>query len=210
MKSGDKVRYIKSGPIGWESSDWAKIEGLKLDEIYTVSEYHEEDKSVHCYVTIKEGEANLRIHPDHFELITDEPKMKLSQIVQAWENGEIIEQQYIDGSWREWAPFYKYVSGVRGFDYSDCALAFYEHRLRIKPRTLSINGVEFPAPEITEPEMGTRYWIPSTSPAYHVMGFKWRGDDSDMYYLNAGYVHLNEESATLHADAILSVTRKKD
>lgn len=36
FKVGDKVRYVREGPIERTGKDWAKIAGCKLGRIYTV------------------------------------------------------------------------------------------------------------------------------------------------------------------------------
>jgi hypothetical protein len=78
---------------------------------------------------------------------------------------------------------------------------------RRKPKMLSINGFEFPEPCRVAPAEGTRYYAPWYTRPWKVQETVWAGGLSDMYYLEIGFVHLTEEAATRHADAILSATK---
>jgi hypothetical protein len=67
FKVGDKVRYIKAGLIGWESMDWAEMAGCVLGREYTIS--CTSPINAKLWVSVKGGQKNYAIHPDHFELI---------------------------------------------------------------------------------------------------------------------------------------------
>lgn len=74
---------------------------------------------------------------------------------------------------------------------------------RIKPRTMSINGMEFPEPMLEEPEVGTEYWMVDI----HNQGcnfFSWIGDDNDLKWLKRGLIQATEEGAIAQAKAMVA------
>lgn len=84
----------------------------------------------------------------------------------------------------------------------------YEYRRKpSKPRTININGYEVPEP-VREPlECGQEYWlaeIPRSAP----VAYQWCDDKYDYQWLAAGLIHLSEEAAQIHIDALLSFTRR--
>ncbi len=77
-----------------------------------------------------------------------------------------------------------------------------------KPKAppLNINGHIVPAPEREPLPNGTMYYVPylfgGTDESY------WWGDDgTDHHFLNSGLIHLTEEAATAHSQALLSLTK---
>ena len=68
-------------------------------------------------------------------------------------------------------------------------------------KTITINGRKVPEP-VREPlEVGQRYWVvdpASDSPGLHY----WEGDHFDYRWLDRGMIHLNEDAAEAHTDAI--------
>jgi len=132
--------------------------------------------------------------------------MKLSQIIQAWENGETIQEFDDEGNllstwdklrFNEDAPI-------------DIRSKASVKNIRIKPRTLSINGVEFPEPCRTEPAYNQEYWIPAASNDTQAISLFWTGCYFDIHFFRNGFVHLTSEAAAKHCHAMCEVTRKKD
>ncbi|MDE9463562.1 hypothetical protein [Xenorhabdus bovienii] len=82
---------------------------------------------------------------------------------------------------------------------------------RLKPRTIRIGNIEVPEP-VREPlEEGDEYFHVNTGVIYHRDGAsisRWMGYDVDNYRLSAGLIHLDRESAELHAKALISLTQK--
>lgn len=81
---------------------------------------------------------------------------------------------------------------------------------RRKPRKILVNGVEVPAPEEKELEYDKKYWIPDptkTNRSELVDEFVWIDDDTDKGWLTAGLVHLTQEAAQAHAEAMLKFTK---
>ena len=77
-----------------------------------------------------------------------------------------------------------------------------------KPVT-TINGHEVPLPEREAPQEGTKYFFPSFQRAGGTRSYTWAGDVLDDRLLAAGMVHLTEEAAKKHAEALASFTRKQ-
>ena len=75
--------------------------------------------------------------------------------------------------------------------------------------TIDINGHVVRAPEREAPQKGTKYFFPSFHRESSVDSFIWDGDVSDNQLLSAGMVHLTEEAAEKHAEALLSFTTKE-
>lgn len=84
-----------------------------------------------------------------------------------------------------------------------------DYEYRRKPRTININGHEVPEPVRSPLENGTIYYISYISAPDDALAWdcKWRSDKYDFNYLKKGIVHLTEEAAIKHAEALLSFTR---
>lgn len=81
---------------------------------------------------------------------------------------------------------------------------------RRKPRKILVNGIEVPAPEEKELKYDTKYWIPEPTKSDRlrlVDEFQWVDDDTDRAWLAAGIVHLTQEAAQAHAEAMLKHTK---
>ena len=77
----------------------------------------------------------------------------------------------------------------------------------LKPKTLNINGFEVPYPETEEPVFRQFYWVAALDGPLRIL---WDGDDTDLEYLHEGRVHLIEENAQIHTNALLSFFKVKD
>ena len=75
---------------------------------------------------------------------------------------------------------------------------------KVKQEMRSLNGHAYPAPETVAPAFGTRYYVPAVTASGLRTAHLWRGALSDLRRLVAGFVHLNEESATEHTEAIIN------
>ena len=75
--------------------------------------------------------------------------------------------------------------------------------------TININGHEVPLPEREAPQAGTKYFSPLFARVGGVWSYKWTGGVSDKLLLSAGMVHLTEEAAEKHAEALASFTRRQ-
>lgn len=81
---------------------------------------------------------------------------------------------------------------------------------KIKPKTININGFEVPEPCREPLEYGTMYWIPMVTSIGRTLSvcFKYLGGEFDIYRLNQGLIHLTQEAAIAHAEALLSFTKR--
>ena len=112
-----------------------------------------------------------------------------------------------DTPWERWE-----VRSPSAAHWVDCARPInwsYELQYRRKPRTITINGYEVPEP-VREPlEEGQVYWVVHP---FEDQGFRqtfWDFPDGvDRIALGHGLVHLTEEAARTHAEALLSFTKK--
>lgn len=81
---------------------------------------------------------------------------------------------------------------------------------RRKPRTITINGHEVPEP-VREPlEDGQGYFLLDITRGDFADKFFWTGGRIDKKWLEHGLIHLTEEAAKAHAEALLSFTKKGD
>lgn len=78
--------------------------------------------------------------------------------------------------------------------------------MRVKPRTITINGREVPEPLREAPAHEALYWMPALSDEDVVRRVVWHGDNFDRRALQNGQVHLTRQAAHEHAEALLSFT----
>ena len=125
-------------------------------------------------------------------------KHPFSKILIAIANGESIEFSRNAKAWGSITPYHALSAIVEG----------EADRLRIKPRTVTINGHTIAAPECKPLNDGQCYWIVELVESDH--GYQWDGDEFDFEWLRAGVIHLNRCDAHAHRDALLSFTRAKN
>lgn len=80
--------------------------------------------------------------------------------------------------------------------------------LRIKPKTININGIEVPEPMREEPKRGAQIWVADLMSSAGTTAINWYPGNNHKGYLEAGLCHLTQEAAELHAKALLSFTRR--
>ena len=85
-------------------------------------------------------------------------------------------------------------------------LAPGEHQWRIAPKTIKIGDIEVPEPCREAPKVGQTCW--TVSPFSGALMFAWAGDKGDQYAFDSGFVHLTEEAAQQHYEAIKSLLVK--
>ena len=68
---------------------------------------------------------------------------------------------------------------------------------------ITINGVNVPAPERTEPVEGTDYYIADTSQEGSLYALKWNNDRSDKEWLKRGLVYLKKKDAKAVIEAMM-------
>jgi hypothetical protein len=106
---------------------------------------------------------------------------------------ECVSVEYFeDGKWKSGNidPFYRVFNG---------------NKLRLKPRTMNINGHDVPWPMTVAPAVGTRVYAASVLDSGKTsISYEWDGGDLDMQWLKTRILHLTEANARLHIKAILS------
>ncbi|MCC8379867.1 hypothetical protein [Xenorhabdus sp. PB30.3] len=126
----------------------------------------------------------------HADLISE--YARLSHLTdRPWEYFEVKYE--VNG---EWEPCTIVLSFSHLFEY------------RLKPRTIKIGEYEVSEPLRCEPEIGQPYFLVRIDLIQGAREYRWDGDDRDMMVLKSGLIHLDRESAELHAKAIISLTSK--
>ena len=123
-----------------------------------------------------------------------------AEILRAIADGEDIEAFY-DEAWFGVMP----MTALRYIYEGDIPL-------RIKPRVININGIEVPKPLREMPPEGTSVYWPGFGPD----SGDTHTESADVgyypamlpYLLRKGLLHLTEEAAAIHANALLSFTRR--
>jgi hypothetical protein len=111
-----------------------------------------------------------------------------------------------DRPWERWEYCTMVKARWRPIDYNPLWDESVEYRR--KPRTIKINGFEVPEP-VREPlEDGQEYYEVSIGSADNVVKYTWRGESWDFHTMEKGIVHLTKKAAMLHAEALLSFTKK--
>ena len=84
---------------------------------------------------------------------------------------------------------------------------------RRKPRTININGFEFPEPMRAAPEVGSAFYVPNLNEPDNPTQSVWHDCYLKQGWLCLGLAHASREAAVIHAKALLSFTareRKED
>lgn len=80
----------------------------------------------------------------------------------------------------------------------------YSMKVRIKPDTVTINGIECPAPMRVEPEQGSLYYAPTPANEAFATSFRWRGDSVDLFLLERGICFATADDAATAARAMIA------
>ncbi|MBD1229475.1 hypothetical protein [Xenorhabdus griffiniae] len=110
---------------------------------------------------------------------------------------------------KPWEYFqYRYADGNDWLEFASNFGFHPEVNFRLKPRTIKIGEYDVPEP-VREPlKSGTGYHIPDITDTEFYAAFIWDNDGADAYYLQQGLIHLDRESAELHAKALIALTAK--
>lgn len=77
----------------------------------------------------------------------------------------------------------------------------------LRPHTITINGVEVPAPETQAPKLGTKYWVLHYNAKNEVAEQTWVNDRMDNLWLNRGLVHLSRKNAERVTEVLFPILR---
>jgi hypothetical protein len=78
---------------------------------------------------------------------------------------------------------------------------------RIAPKTIKIGDIEVPEPCRVTPEVGQKFW--TLTPFGGAAHFIWDGTKPCYDALEGGFVHLTEDAARQHYEAIKSLLKEK-
>lgn len=85
---------------------------------------------------------------------------------------------------------------------------YTQEGIRVKPRTIEINGCVVPEPLRVEPEHGdTVYAVDLLSQKYTATS-TWVGSNEDRVLLQRGVLHLTKEACRAHAHALISFSHQ--
>lgn len=82
--------------------------------------------------------------------------------------------------------------------------------IRIKPKTININGIEVPEPAREPLKEEQQYWFVYIDASRSQGQSRWDDDPIDYTRLDMGIIHLTKEAAETHAKALLSFTKVND
>lgn len=137
---------------------------------------------------------------------TEEPKTyditDYADVLRAIADGKRV--QYFGAVSKAW----EYVAPEEAMEWIADRL-YRPDELRIAPDTITINGREVPAPVRGEPEHGTPLWVARPAAIDLIGYFSWGGSTYERGLIKRGLIHLTEEAARQHAEALLSFTRRE-
>lgn len=81
--------------------------------------------------------------------------------------------------------------------------------IRIKPRTIEINGAVVPEPLRVEPKSGQVVFVVDLAADNCAFGFKWSDTPSKCNLLQRGIIHATKEACREHAHALIRITANK-
>lgn len=85
---------------------------------------------------------------------------------------------------------------------------YAQQGIRVKPRTININGHEVPEPARVAPEPDEPFWLPAilSGDSETTSARRWTGTHGCYRWLQQGLIHLTKEAASAHAAALISFT----
>lgn len=70
-------------------------------------------------------------------------------------------------------------------------------------QTSTLNGFNYPSPFTEHPLVGDTVWVTDISSSAFCFDIEWTGEEYDIDIFNRGIVHLTQENAVAHAQAII-------
>ena len=183
------------GCIGNEIGSLSLCQQLRKNchyKIWKILEEHEETEQSSVNTNADKTNKTLKPHK-HAE------DMKLY----AWDAATT------DKPWKLWEFSHKEESHWYPLsNHPEWNLNYNYRRKAVKPKTININGYEVPEPLQNAPEGGTMYWYPNTSDTHVACSHYYSYYQYHVDRLVNGLVHLTQEAAQKHLEALLSFTRK--
>ena len=114
-----------------------------------------------------------------------------------------------DKPWERWQ--FKHKLHDTWCDFSDHPTWIDTHEYRQKQNTIVINGHDVPEPIKTPLMDGATYFVPVIDVQDRLYDwYSWDGDSYDYLLLERGLIHMTEENAIKHSEALLSFNKGKD
>lgn len=115
------------------------------------------------------------------------------------------DAQNTEEPWKLWEYYDKDCGDWQHCQLHPCWIKTNKYRRKLK--CININGYDVPEPCRIKPESDTKYYFPLLSKQDNIDWLTWEGDDIDYQILNNGLLHLTEDAAVLHAEALISFTK---
>ena len=126
-------------------------------------------------------------------MTNQEKARKLIPIIEAMAKGKVIEYRKINLPKDIWAELLT------------CQFDLDNYYYRIKIETINVNGIKVPKPESKELECGQMYWFINLNVKELVEYLYWVNSEQDKLLLERNLIHLTQEAALQHANAILGI-----
>lgn len=85
---------------------------------------------------------------------------------------------------------------------------YMPNRYRVKPATITVNGIKVPEP-VREPlSIVDKYYMPDFLHSSLITECQWAGSIYDAAALRSGVVHLTKEAARAHAEAMIAPSKR--
>lgn len=162
-------------------------------------------------VDVQTGRARANPSIDRpYDLIADAPEepatyaiTDYADVLRAIADGRVVEMKppVISGAWSVQPEEFVLQEIGRGF--------IPPWNFRIKPDIITINGREVPAPVREVPLRGTKYWVVDFVEERGYDNEIWEDFPAEKRDLSRGLIHLTEDAARQHAEALLSFTRRE-
>lgn len=82
-------------------------------------------------------------------------------------------------------------------------------KIRIKPKTITVNGVDVPVPMREKPQYGDQYYIADITAGSLYFQLSWEDDPADDIWIKRGLVHTTKEAAIAHSKAMIANNQPK-
>lgn len=126
--------------------------------------------------------------------------MNFKEALIAHLQGEKVEARH-----ESWKGFVGFDSSFAYSPLKDLvSINFDDHyTFRLAPRTITVNGVEVPAPESVAPKRGSEYFAADPTVRDLARKFEWDAHACDFTFFERGLVYLNKDDAINRAKAML-------
>ena len=86
----------------------------------------------------------------------------------------------------------------------------HDREYRIRPRTITVNGVEVPEPVRIAPNSGSQVWVADPYDECMCWSTNWEAVQCKTRARDRGLIHLTKEAAQQHAEAMLAPSKRAE